>query len=228
MAASDSIRLARRLGWLDPRQVAATTAAIARWGPTLAALYGAAAVRHGGRAAIIDDRGPVTFRELDQASSRLAHGLRSLGLSGGDHVGVLCFNHREFVEVSIATAKAGLTCVYLNTGFASPQLGEVLRREGIRAVVCDDELLAIVDGAEFDGDVIAVGAGHTALGEFPHRPIDDVRNVGSSRPLLPSRPISPVLLTSGTTGTPKGPAQRPTGRARFRDRSARSNPISVG
>jgi len=215
VAASDSIRLARRLGWLDPRQVAATTAAIARWGPTLAALYGAAAVRHGGRAAIIDDRGPVTFRELDQASSRLAHGLRSLGLSGGDHVGVLCFNHREFVEVSIATAKAGLTCVYLNTGFASPQLGEVLRREGIRAVVCDDELLAIVDGAEFDGDVIAVGAGHTALGEFPHRPIDDVRNVGSSRPLLPSRPISPVLLTSGTTGTPKGARRsgRPAGLA---------------
>jgi fatty-acyl-CoA synthase len=213
MATSDSVRLARRLGWLDPRQVAATTLAIARWGPTLAALYGAAAARHGGRAAIIDDRGPVTFRVLDQESSRLAHGLRSLGLSGGDHVGVLCFNHREFVEVSIATAKAGLTCVYLNTGFASPQLGEVLRREGIRAVVCDDELLPIVDGAEFDGDVIAVGATRTTHGELPHRPIDDVRNVGSSRPLLPSRPIPPVLLTSGTTGTPKGARRsgRPAG-----------------
>ena len=215
MAASDSIRIARRLGWLDPRQVAATTAAVARWGPTLAALYSAAAVRHGGRAAIIDDRGSVTFRELDRESSRLAHGLRSLGLSGGDHVGVLCFNHREFVEVSIATAKAGLTCVYLNTGFAPPQLGDVLRREDIRAVVCDAELLPIVDGAGFEGDVIAVGTGHTTGSEFPHRSIDAVRNVGSSRPLLPSRPISPVLLTSGTTGTPKGARRsgRPAGLA---------------
>jgi fatty-acyl-CoA synthase len=211
---SDSIRLARRLGWLDPRQVAATTAAIARWGPTLAALYTAAAVRHGGRSAIVDDRGSVTFRELDRQSSRLAHGLRSLGLSGGDHVGVLCVNHREFVEVSIATAKAGLTCVYLNTGFASPQLGEVLRREGIRAVVCDDELLSIVDGADFDGVVLAVG-GDDSTHALLHRPIDEVRNIGSSRPLLPSRPISPVLLTSGTTGTPKGARRsgRPTGLA---------------
>jgi fatty-acyl-CoA synthase len=140
--------------------------------------------------------------------------LRSLGFSGGDHVGVLCFNHREFVEVSIATAKAGLTCVYLNTGFASPQLGEVLRREGIRAVVCDDELLSIVDGADFEGDVIAVGGDHTTH-PLRHRPIDEVRNVGSSRPLLPSRPISPVLLTSGTTGTPKGARRsgRPAGLA---------------
>ena len=228
MAASDTIRLAQRLGWLDPRQVAATTAALARWGPTLAALYGAAAVRHGGRAAIVDDQGPVTFRELDQASSRLAHGLRSLGLSGGDHVGVLCFNHREFVEVSIATAKAGLTCVYLNTGFASPQLGEVLRREGIRAVVCDDDLLSIVDGADFEGDVIAVGGDRTT-GAAP-APID--RRRPERRRVTPAAPESAHLAGAVDIGhdrhTEGGQAQRPTGRARLRDRGARSNSLSVG
>jgi len=205
VAVSDSVRLARRLGWLDPRLVAATTAALTRWGPSLAALYTAAAVRHRKRAAVVDHRGTVTFGDLDRASSALAQGFRALGLAGGEHLGVLCANHRDFVEVSIAAAKAGPTCVYLNTGFAAPQLGEVLRREGVGAVVVDSDLLAVVEDSGFDGHVVAVDGDPGS-----HRSIDDVRALGSQRPLLPSRPVAPVLLTSGTTGTPKG--ARRTGR----------------
>ena len=188
--------------------MAATAAALTRWGPTLAALYTASAVRHPRRAAVIDDRGSVTYADLDHDSSTLAQGLRSLGLAAGDHLGVMCVNHREFVETSIATAKAGLTCVYLNTGFAAPQLGEVLDREGVRAVVCDAALVAVLETSGFDGHVVIADGENNA-----HRSIADVRELGSSRPLLPSRPIAPVLLTSGTTGTPKGArrAGRPAG-----------------
>jgi len=208
VAVTDQLRLARRLGWLDPAQMAATAAALTRWGPTLAALYTASAVRHRRRTAVIDDRGSVTYADLDHRSSTLAQGLRSLGLAAGDHLGVLCFNHREFVEVSIATAKAGLTCVYLNTGFAAPQLGEVLGRENVRAVVCDAALVSVVEASGFGGHVVIADGQSSA-----HRSIADVRELGSSRPLLPSRPIAPVLLTSGTTGTPKGARRsgRPAG-----------------
>jgi fatty-acyl-CoA synthase len=214
VAVTDSVRLARRLGWLDPAQMAATTVALTRWGPSLAALYTAAAVRHRRRAAVIDHRGTVTFGELDQRSSALAQGLRSLGLDGGDHLGVLCANHCDFVDVSIAAAKAGLACVYLNTGFAAPQLGEVLRREGVRALVADSDLLGVVDASGFDGHVIvADGDASSTAGSGAHRSIDEVRSLQSSRPLLPSRAIAPVLLTSGTTGTPKGARRsgRPAG-----------------
>ena len=203
VAVSDSVRLARRLGWLDPGQMAATTAALTRWGPSLAALYTAAAVRHRKRAAVVDHRGTVTFGELDRSSSALAQGFRSLGLAGGDHLGVLCANHRDFVDVSIAAAKAGLACVYLNTGFAAPQLGEVLRREGVGALVVDGDLLAVAEASGFDGHVV-VADGDRRSEPGPHRSIADVRALGSSRPLLPSKPVAPVLLTSGTTGTPKG------------------------
>ncbi len=108
VAVSDNVRLARRLGWLDPGQMAATTAAVTRWGPSLAAPYTAAAVRHRRRVAVVDHRGSVTFGELDRSSSVLAQGFRSLGLAAGDQLGVLCANHRDFVDVSIAAAKAGL------------------------------------------------------------------------------------------------------------------------
>jgi fatty-acyl-CoA synthase len=207
VAVSDRVRLSRRLGWLDPGQVAATTAALTRWGPSLAALYTAAAVRHRKRVAVVDHRGSVTFGELDRSSTATASGLRALGLNGGDHLGVLCANHRDFVDVSIAAAKAGLACVYLNTGFAAPQLGEVLRREGVGAVVVDSDLLAIVEASGFDGHVVVVDGDAVS-----HRSIDDVRALASRRPLPPSRPVAPVLLTSGTTGTPKGARRsRPAG-----------------
>ena len=211
VAVSDSVRLARRLGWLDPRQVAATTAALTRWGPNLAALYTAAAVRHRKRVAVVDHRGTVTFGELDRSSSDLAQGFRALGLAGGDHLGVLCANHRSFVEVSVAAAKAGVVCVYLNTGFAAPQLGEVLRREGVDVVVVDIDLLAVVEASGFEGHVV-VADGPPDPHSGSHRSIDDVRAMGSPRPLLPSLPVAPVLLTSGTTGTPKGARRdRPAG-----------------
>jgi fatty-acyl-CoA synthase len=209
VALNENVQLARRLGLLDPGQIAATTAALTRWGPTLAAMYTASAMRHARRAAVVDHRGTVTYSELDRSSSSLARGLRSLGLAAGDHIGLLCFNHREFVEVSIATAKAGLTCVFLNTGFAAPQLGEVLEREGALAVVCDAELASIVEASGFDGHVVVIGDD----GAGSHRSLDEVRRLGPNRPLLPSRPTAPVLLTSGTTGTPKGARRsgRPTG-----------------
>jgi fatty-acyl-CoA synthase len=206
MALTDSVQLARRLGWTDPRQIAATTAAMARWGPTAAGVYGASALRHPKRAAVIDDGGAVTFAELDRDSTALAKGLRELGLTPGRHLGVLCFNHRGFVEATIAAAKAGLPCVYLNTGSAARQLGEVLAREGVFAVVCDSELLPIVEASGFDGAVIV-----TAGDEGSHHSLAGVRDLASARPLRPSLPVNPVLLTSGTTGTPKG--ARRSGRA---------------
>jgi len=192
------------MGWLDPAHLAATTVALARWGPNLAALYTAAAVRHPRRPAIVDHRGTTTYAELDRRSTALAQGLRSSGLAPGDHLGVLCANHGDFVEVAVATAKAGLTCVFLNTGFAAPQLREVTEREGIRAVVCDADLLGVVEASGFGG-IIVVADGDAES----HSSLEDVRELASYRPLLPSRPIAPVLLTSGTTGTPKG-ARRST------------------
>jgi fatty-acyl-CoA synthase len=207
VAVRDTVSLARRLGWLDPRQMAATTAALGRWGPSLAALYTAAAVRHRNRPAVVDHRGSITFGELDRRSSATAHGLRSMGLASGGHLGILCCNHRDFVEASIAAAKAGLACVYLNTGFAAPQLGEVLAREGVRTVVVDSELLAVVEASGFDGHVVVVDGDPGS-----HRSIDDVRALAGRRPLPPSKGVAPVLLTSGTTGTPKGARRnRPTG-----------------
>ena len=210
MSVVDDLRVARRLGVLDPLHMLANTTALSRWGPSVAALYTAAAIRHPRRVAAIDHAESVTYSDLDRRTLRVAQALRARGLDAGDHVGLLCCNHIDFLVASIATAKAGLACVYLNTGFAAPQLGEVLEREDVRALIVDADLLSVADACGFDGIVIVADIATTADGR------STVRELGretATRPLLPSRPIAPILLTSGTTGTPKGARRdgRPSG-----------------
>lgn len=225
-ALGSAVDVVRRAGLLDPRRVPALTMAITRWGPTLAAPYAASAAATPNRVAVIDDRGSLTFGTLDRRSTRLANGLRQLGVQRDGRLGVACRNHREFVEVSIAAAKLGVPIVYLNTGFAAPQMGEVLAREQVDVLVIDADLLHLVDRSAFHSPVVVVGesasgksgqatsgprAGTSAQADRGSRmtmSLHDVRRSGRGRlPLRASMPLAPVLLTSGTTGTPKG-AQR--------------------
>ncbi len=194
--------VARRLGFLDPVRVAASGAGFARWGATLGAAVAGAALRHPRRAAVIDHRGELDYFKLDRRSTALAGGLGELGLEAGDELGILCRNHRDFVEALVAASKASLVPVLLNTGFAPPQLDAVLEREGVSVLVSDSEFSSLVDESGFGGRLVtADGSGELTMRDVRH----------SNRRTLPHRPqpIAPVLLTSGTTGTPKG-ARRPS------------------
>ena len=76
-----------------------------------------------------------------------------MGIGYGDGIGIMCRNHRGFVEATLAAAKLGASALYLNTMFAGPQLVEVTRREGPKALVYDEEFAGLLEGV--DGDVRA-------------------------------------------------------------------------
>ena len=205
---SSLVDVTRRAGLLDPRRLPALTAAIGRWGPTLAAPYAASALATPNRIAVVDDRGSISCGELDRNSTQLANGLRQLGLDRGERLGIACRNHREFVEATIAAAKLGVSVVYLNTGFAAPQLRDVLAREQVDVLVVDAELVELADRESFRAPVVVVGSSAACAVHAGTTSLQAVRSSGARRlPLRPSKPLAPVLLTSGTTGTPKG-AQR--------------------
>lgn len=218
-SAATLIDVLNRSGLLDPRRIPALTAAVIRWGPTVAAPFAAAAIATPTRTAVIDDDGTTSCFELDRRSTALAAGLHRLGLRRGQHLGVACRNHREFIEVTIAAAKAGLGVVYLNTSFAAPQLNEVLAREDVAGLVIDAALADLVDVDTFTSPVIVADLSdgqHLDRGFLDADNVtttDEVRRGAMRRlPLRASLPIAPILLTSGTTGTPKG-ARRPSGGA---------------
>ncbi|MDQ1380456.1 MAG: hypothetical protein QOJ71_1175 [Actinomycetota bacterium] len=181
--------------------------AVRHWGPGLAAVFALGAERHGDRAALVDERGPLTFAELDQQSDAIARGLIASGVHPADTVAVLCRNHRYFFEITGALAKLGANALYLNTSFAAPQIDAILRRERATLVVHDAEFEALVVDrdeprilawTDASSDDARPDDAMTTLDELAARHAD-----GPSLP-RPEHPGRTIILTSGTTGPPKG------------------------
>jgi acyl-CoA synthetase (AMP-forming)/AMP-acid ligase II len=118
--------------------------ALWRFGPTPAAAVAASAARYPDQVALIDDRGQVTYRELQERTNALAHALSDQGVNEGDNVALLCRNHRGFVEATVACSKLGANVLYLNTGFAGPQIADVVKREQAAGLIYDDEFAPMI------------------------------------------------------------------------------------
>ena len=171
---------------------------------------------------LVDELGELTFRELDQRSNALARAWQAQGLTDRSVIAVLCRDHRGLVETMFAAGKLGAKLLLMNTGFAKPQFAEVVEREGADTLVYDVEFSEILGNvpadiprflAWVDGDTTATHE-HTTLEEL----IAATSTADLSRPKSVG---SLVLLTSGTTGTPKGAARQvssPFAAAQFLDR----------
>jgi fatty-acyl-CoA synthase len=182
-----------------PDRLPRAIAALAVAGPTLAGAAAAATARYPLAPAVIDDHGGLTYSRLWQESDAVARKLRASGIGPGHTVGLLHRNHRGFLISLVAAAKLGADIVYLNTAFAPPQMAAVVEGEGIDVVLHDDE----------DHDAVAGTAARLTLTE------SEMHVLGRRRalvPLVPSRHVGrTVILTSGTTGRPKGARRSGTG-----------------
>ncbi len=213
VALSDGIHVAgtlARAGMLRPSRPDRAVRAIMglhRFGPTMAAGVVGGAARFPAAPAIIDDEGTVTFAELEQRTNALARGLAGHGLTEGRSVAVMCRNHRGFVEVAAACSKLGVHVVLLNTGFAGPQVAEVVERERADAIVYDREFAAVIADARGGRVCFVTDAGDA--GDADDTSLAQLIATRVDAPLPPPAvPGRAVILTSGTTGTPKG-ANRP-------------------
>ncbi|MDQ3768735.1 MAG: acyl-CoA synthetase [Actinomycetota bacterium] len=186
-----------------PDRLIKTGIALARWGPTPAAGYCASAIRYGDEIGLIDEQGTLTFEEMHARSNALAHEWRKAGIGQGDGVAIMCRNRRGFIDATIACSKLGADALYLNTQFAAPQITDVCAREKPRAIVFDEEFAELVADASkerqryvgwFEGD-----------GKPADPLIEDLIASGDRGDLQPpSEKGRVVILTSGTSGTPKG------------------------
>jgi acyl-CoA synthetase (AMP-forming)/AMP-acid ligase II len=174
---------------------------LVRWGPGPAGGYRSLATRFPDEVGLIDERGSLTFGDVDRRTNALADALAVMGIREGDGVAIMCRNHRGFVEATVAAAKLGADVLYLNTAFAGPQIAEVLEREKPHAVVYDEEFSSLV--GEGAADALRVVAWCDT--DQPGPTLDSLIEQGSSTDRrAPGRQSRVVILTSGTTGTPKG------------------------
>ena len=131
---------------IRPDKLVRLGSTLLRWGRSPAAGFVAGAVRAPDEPAVIDELGTLTFGEVDRRSNALAHALSDHGVNEGDGVGIMCRNHRGFVEATVAVAKLGANALYLNTAFAGPQLTEVVKREKPTAIIYDEEFAGLLAG----------------------------------------------------------------------------------
>ncbi|HWF24317.1 MAG TPA: AMP-binding protein [Solirubrobacteraceae bacterium] len=192
------------LGLSLPDRLLKAGIAVWRFGPTPAAAVVASAARYPDQVALIDDRGQLTYRELQERTNALAHALSDQGVNEGDNVAVLCRNHRGFVEATVGCSKLGANVLYLNTGFAGPQIAEVVKREHAAGLIYDDEFAPMIGGGGRRDQRFIAWRGDFQ-GDLPEPTLDDLIADGDrSDVVAPAQHGRTTILTSGTTGTPKG------------------------
>ncbi|HEX5276675.1 MAG TPA: AMP-binding protein [Fluviicoccus sp.] len=166
-------------------------------GTNFATLLTAAAVRFPDRIVIEDDMGALSYADLDTRAQAIAAALAADGIGAGDTVALMCRNHRGFVEGLLAVSRLGADVVLLNTEFPAPQLRQVLDRHALSLVIHDGEFNSVFVKAGYDGRRVLADSqgapGSLCSLASRHEPAPGPRRQGQI-----------IILTSGTTGVPKG------------------------
>ena len=190
---------------IRPDKLARVAERYIRWGASPALGSTANAITHPDDAAIVDEAGTLTWEETHRRSNALARALRDEGVGLGAGVAIMCRNHRYFIEATMACSKLGAVALYLNTAFAGPQLADVLERESPAALIYDQEFTELLaDSARTLRRYVA----WESVEGTDERTVEQLISGAHGEDLdAPAEHGRYIILTSGTTGTPKG-AQR--------------------
>ncbi|WP_242530585.1 AMP-binding protein [Nocardioides aromaticivorans] len=199
----------RMLVLMSPAKYVRLVRILREQGTNATTSFALAAVRRPHGTGLVDERGALTWQELQDRSAALAAGL--VATAGADDapvetVAILCRNHRGFVDALLANSRLGGSALLLNTGFSGPQLADVMEREGARVILYDEEFAGVVADARsrIDGLVEVLGWTDSPV---PAGVLSIEGLIAAHAGQAPPKPATRgrvVLLTSGTTGTPKG------------------------
>ena len=194
----------RMITLMRPDKYVGMTRVIRTQGTHATSGFALAAVRAPHGIGLIDERGSLTWPEIQQRAGALGAGLVAAHGGPVESVAILARNHRGFVDALLASTRIGAHALLLNTGFSGPQLAEVMEREGARVIVYDEEFAGVVADARERAD------GLVEILSWTDAETDGLTTDGLIAEHLgtpaqhASTPGRVVLLTSGTTGTPKG------------------------
>ena len=164
----------------------------------------AAAVKNTDAIAITDEAGDLTFAELNDRVNALARAWTKQGIGVGDVIAVVCRDHRGLIIVVAAAGKVGAQLLLMNTGFAKPQFAEVARREHVTVLVYDEEFTELLGAVDPSVRRLVAWTTDSSADSVDGSLDGLIRSVSTAPVAAPEKPGGMTLLTSGTTGTPKG------------------------
>lgn len=175
-----------------------------------------AAARSPDRIMYIYREEPISFREVDERTDRIASGLLALGIEKGDRIGLVGLNQPEWLYTYFAAAKIGAVIVALSPRYRDVEIGYMLNQSGARALVCvarTAEMNYVDFFRSFRRSVPSVTEYFFVGGKgfWGSRRFEDLLLHASDRAVLDraSAAVKPddlvmIIYTSGTTGKPKG------------------------
>ena len=162
----------------------------------------------------------LTYRELREATDRLANALASLGVRKGERVALYLLNSPQFVIAYFAALKCGATVTPISPVYTSHEVRYQLEDSGARAIVCQDMLYEKVQksGAAIDLAIVTsvneylpalkrLFARKVQIGADVHWLQDLLRKYPPQPPQVaidPRKDLAALPYTGGTTGSPKG------------------------
>ncbi|GFG53151.1 acyl-CoA synthetase [Mycolicibacterium agri] len=201
-----TMRRAGMVAPLRPDKYLRIAAAMRRENVSSVSGFASSAQRCPDRPGLVDEIGTLTWREIDERCDAFAAALQALPGGQPRVLGVMCRNHRGFIEAVVAANRIGSDLLLLNTSFAGPALAEVVAREGADTVVYDEEFTEIVDRALADKpDTTRIIAWTDDPSLHGAKTVESMIAAHAGKePKRASEKPRTILLTSGTTGTPKG------------------------
>jgi long-chain acyl-CoA synthetase len=157
--------------------------------------------------AAVFDGGRLTYRQLDQASDRLAGSLIAIGIKPGDPVALQLPNIPQFLVSYFGILKAGGIVVPLNVLLRAPEVAFHLGDSGARVLITWEGILAeAAKGAEAAGldQIYAVGHAGDSGVAAPFERLLDVAVPHFEMVTRQPMDTAVIVYTSGTTGRPKG------------------------
>ncbi|MBN3511867.1 acyl-CoA ligase FadD12 [Mycolicibacterium nivoides] len=189
---------------MRPDKYLRIAAAMARENMSVTSGFAASAQRCPNRPGLVDELGTLTWQQVDQQADALAAGLQALPGGEPKVLGIMARNHRGFVLSLIAANRIGADVLLLNTSFAAPAMAEVVNRESVDAVIYDEEFTDTVDRALSDRPTAARIVAWTDTHAHDVTVAKLVEQHRGEEPRRAEEKSKVILLTSGTTGTPKG------------------------
>jgi long-chain acyl-CoA synthetase len=165
------------------------------------------AALRGALPALVDERGAVSWRELDLRTNRLVHALRGLGLGAGDVIAIYAGNCREYYELMLAANHAGIVYVPVNWHFSPEELAYVIADSGAKALFAEGQFLEQASGALSRGETPGLAHAFAVRAAQPDPRFSEYETLlaGASAEEPDGQCAGgPMFYTSGTTGRPKG------------------------
>lgn len=149
--------------------------------------------------ALVDDLGERTYQQLRDDVWAFAKGLHKRGIGPKDTIAIMARNGRGIMYPFIACGYLGARMMIINPASSGQQVTTMLTEYGADALIVDDEFAGTFEIPE---DVVTViGYGEAEGFETMQQLIDEDADIAMPER---ARPQPMIVMSSGTTGLPKG------------------------